>query len=241
MPIHDWTQVEAGTFHAFHYFWITTLCQHFNHGGLPAGYFALPEQRVPGSEADVLTLQTKTRRKGKAARQGGTAVIDTPPRTRFVDEAESEQYAKKADRIAVHHGMGDVVAFVEIVSPGNKGSRHALRAFVAKTTELLERGVHLLVIDLFPPSKRDPNGIHRAIWDEVGETKFKLPPHEPLTMAAYSAGPVIRAYVETVAVGDALPDMPLFLEPDKHIKTPLEATYQATWDALPDEMKALLE
>ena len=110
-----------------------------------------------------------------------------------------------------------------------------------KTTEMLEQGVHLLVIDLFPPSKRDPQGIHRAIWEEISDTKFKLPAGKPLTLAAYSAGLAIRAYVEPVAVGDALPDMPLFLKPEQHVKTPLEASYQATWDALPVEMKDLFE
>ena len=35
---------------------------------------------------------------------------------------------------------------------------------------------------------------------------------EPLTLAAYSAGPVKTAYVEPAAVGDLLPEMPLFLE-----------------------------
>src|SRR5437899_1439099 len=153
MPIHDWTRVEAGTFHAFHQGWIVYLCQHLNAGCLPSGYFALPEQRVAGPEADVLALETSTRRKARPERNGGTAVIDTPPRARIVEETESELYAMKADRIAVHHGMGNVVAFIEIVSPGNKGSRHALRAFVDKATELLGQGIHLLIIDLFAPSK----------------------------------------------------------------------------------------
>jgi len=31
------------------------------------------------------------------------------------------------------------------------------------------QGVHLLLIDLFPSSKRDPQGIHQAIWDQFVE------------------------------------------------------------------------
>jgi hypothetical protein len=241
MPIHDWTRVEAGAFHAFHHIWITALCSHLNHGCLPPGYFALPEQRVQGPEADVLALETNGKRKTKRRQDGGTAVIDTPPRTRMVEETESELYARKADRIAVHHHLGNVVAFIEIVSPGNKGSRHALRSFVEKTTALLEQGIHLLIIDLFPPSKRDPQGIHRAIFEEIGDTKFKLPASKPLTLVAYSVGMTIRAYIEPVAVGDDLPDMPQFLKADRHVKTPLEQSYQATWDSLPVELRDLLE
>jgi hypothetical protein len=36
-----------------------------------------------------------------------------------------------------------------------------------------------------------------------------------LLLAAYAAGAVIRAYIEPVAVGDALWAMPLFLSPER--------------------------
>ena len=171
MPIHDWTRVEAGDFHAFHYFWIAALCHELNHGCLPPGFSALPEQRVPGPELDVVALEMRARRKARKEHKGGTAVIDTAPRTRIVEVAQSELYARKADRIAVRHKRGRIVAFIEVVSPGNKGSRHALRAFVDKAVEMLEQGIHLLVIDVFPPSKRDPHGIHRAIWERSEERR----------------------------------------------------------------------
>ena len=34
-------------------------------------------------------------------------------------------------------------------------------------------------------------------------------------------------------MGEAVPDMPLFLEPEGHILVPLEATYRAAWDTVP--------
>jgi hypothetical protein len=101
--------------------------------------------------------------------------------------------------------------------------------------------VHLLVIDLFPPSKRDPQGIHKAIWDQIKEEDFELPAEEPLTLASYDAGLPPIAYVEPIAVGDALPDMPLFLKPGFYVPAPLEATYQETWSRFPAPMKRLLE
>jgi hypothetical protein len=48
------------------------------------------------------------------------------------------------------------------------------------------------------------------------------------------------AYAEFVAVGDSLPDMPLFLKPKVYIPAPLEATYQTTWDVFPSVLKGLL-
>ncbi len=164
-----------------------------------------------------------------------------PPRTRLIRRSEEEVYAAKANRITVRHRHGDVVAIIEIVSPGNKGSRNELRAFVEKTSDLIRHGVHLLVIDLFPPGPRDPWGIHKAIWDEFQEEDFALPPDKPLVLAAFDAGPPRVAYVEPVAVGDVLFDMPLFLKPEYYVPAPLEATYQTTWNAFPAVLKGLLE
>jgi len=40
-------------------------------------------------------------------------------------------------------------------------------------------------------------------------------------------------FVQPVAVGQALPDMPLFLTPDVYIYVPLESTYRAAWADVP--------
>ncbi len=122
---------------------------------------------------------------------------------------------------------------IEIVSPGNKNSAHAFQAFVQKACELMEHRIHLLLLDPFPPGRRDPNGIHSAIWGQFTDDPFELPSDKPLTLVAYEAGFSTRAYIETVGVGDPLPDMPLFLAPDHYILVPLEATYQAAWDTVP--------
>ena len=241
MPIHDWTRVDAGLFHAFHHDWVTVLSRALNAGVLPPDYFALPEQSIRGPIPDVLTLNLSSGRDVLTGTGRGLAVATVPPRARLVRRAEETIYVRKADRIAVRHRHGQVVAVIEIVSPGNKASKNELRTFVEKTSNLIMRGVHLLVIDLFPPSKRDPQGIHKAIWDDLVEEDFELPADQRLTIAAYDAGPPPVAYVELVAVGDALPDMPIFLKPDFYVPAPLEETYRTTWDEFfPAPMKRLL-
>jgi hypothetical protein len=60
-----------------------------------------------------------------------------------------------------------------------KAGKNELRTFVEKTTNLIMQGIHLLEIDLFPPSKRDPQGIRKAIWDEFVEEDFALPSDQP--------------------------------------------------------------
>jgi hypothetical protein len=237
MPIHDWTRVDAGTFHFFHQRWISSLCDSLNTGGLPDGFFAMSEQIVGGPIPDAVALQAWAPRK---SRPGRATPVATPPKARIVQQAEMERYASKADRIVVKHARGEVIALIELVSPGNKGSRHALRSFVEKMAALLEQGIHLLVVDLFPPSVRDPQGIHQAIWAQITDEPFELPPDKKLTTVAYSAGAVKVAYVEPIAVGDVLLDMPLFLEPGLHVPVALEAAYQATWNVFPEELRELL-
>src|SRR5262245_33541229 len=56
MPVHDWTLVEPGIFHAFHVAWIPEIQRTLNGGLLPQGYYALAEQHMGHAIADVLTL-----------------------------------------------------------------------------------------------------------------------------------------------------------------------------------------
>jgi hypothetical protein len=243
VPVHDWTRVDAGLFHDFHQAWIISLREALNSGGLPPDFFALAEQSIRGPVPDVLTLRLSTGSDEPATNRAasGLAVAEAQPRARLIRRTERSIYAHKADRLTVRHRHGKVVAVIEIVSPGNKGSTSEFRAFIEKSSALIQQGVNLLVIDLFPPTRRDPEGIHKAIWDEFEEEDFALPADKSLVLAAFDAGPPTVAYVEPVAVGDRLPDMPLFLRPEHYVSTPLEATYAASWRAFPAALKGLLE
>ncbi len=187
MPIHDWTRVDAGLFHHFHQDWTIELARSLNAGRLPRGYVALAEQQTGGPISDVLTLHRRPSDTARNEPACGLAVATAPPQAQFVVEAEEDAYAHRANRIRIQHRHGEVVAVVEIVSPANKSNSSALRAFVRKASDLIWQGIHLLVADLFPPSIRDPQGIHKAIWDEIAERPFELPAGEQLTVAAYRA------------------------------------------------------
>ena len=160
MPMHEWTRVADGIFHAFHHDWITELSRALNSGLLPEDYYALPQQQAAGLGPDVLTLQ---------------------------------------------------------------------------------RHIHLLLLDPFPPGPRDPHGIHGAIWEQVNDQSFELPEDKPLTLVAYECDLTTRAYIEPVAVGDSLPPMPLFLAPGAHVLVPLEAAYQTAFAGMPRRWRSVLE
>jgi hypothetical protein len=240
MPIHDWTRVKAGTFHNFHVLWTSTLTNRLNAGLLPPGYFAMAEQVIGGPEPDVVSLHTRPRPRPEG---GGVAVAPPPPKTTFVMPVpeETERYARKANQVVVRHELGDVVAVVEIICPGNKDSNHSIRVLAAKAGDLIRQGVNLLVVDLLPPGPRDPQGVHKVILDEITDQHFELPAGKPLTVASYQASPKRVAYVEPVAVGDRLPDMALFLYDGQFVVVPLEETYLATWAVLPVEIRQLFQ
>jgi hypothetical protein len=235
VPVHDWTCVEAGIFHHFHLEWIGEIARTLNRGLLPPGYFALAEQIAGGRELHVLTLKGPAQGGQPEARPpGGITLAAAPPKVHHHAKTEAGAYASKTKAIAIRHtSHHQLIAFVEVVSPGNENTRHGLRAFVEKAAETLRAGIHLVVVDLFPPGPRDPEGIHKAIWDEIIANDFTLPPGRPLTLASYVGGPCPEAFVEPVAVGASLPDMPLFLTPEVYVPFPLEKTYTSAWEAVP--------
>lgn len=251
MPIHDWTRVDAGIFHALHHRWISAISDSLNAGILPGTYYALPEQWAGDYGPDVLALEYSglpaPGEQGEVSREveqgGGTAaLLIAKPKIAPTPETDMDYYRRKQKPVLIRHVSDDrVVAVIEIVSPGNKSGKRAMDAFLGKASELLHRGVHLLVIDLLPPTARDPHGVHAAIWENISGKEYAPPADKPLTQAAYESDVAIRAYVRPVAVGDALDEMPLFLEPDACVHAPLEATYLTAFAAMPQRWRTVLE
>jgi Protein of unknown function (DUF4058) len=191
MPIHDWTRVEAGVFHHFHQRWIGAITDVLNQRLLPAEYYALAEQQGAGFEPDILTLRAggspepdgpagppDASLSGRAGGNGtgGGGVLVAEPRVRITAKTDFEFYRRKQNVVAVRHASGDqLVAVVAVVSKANKSGRKAFEDFLRKAAELLTHQVHLLILDLQPPTARDPQGIHGAIWDEVAGQPYSRP------------------------------------------------------------------
>jgi hypothetical protein len=242
MPVHDWTRVFPGTFHDFHSSWINHLKESLNGGVLPRDYFALAEQHAGDMIPDVLTLTTR-RHDDVTPPNGAVALVEAPPRVAVHEFTDEDTWYRMARRTLVirHRSHRRLVAMVEIVSPGNKDGEQHLERFVDKAVEALRNGVHLLVIDLFPPGAGDPHGIHAAIWDIVGGRGFVPPPDRPLTLAAYMAQRLPEAFVEPISVGQPLADMPLFLTAGYYVNAPLEATYMAAYAGLPSVIREVVD
>lgn len=248
MPVHDWTSVVAGNFHDFHQTWIMAIRDALNDGLLPAEFYAMAEQRAKGPIPDILTLEslpppTDLRPLGSASAQhGGTLLLEeSPPRVRFTDENDDAWlYAERADQVVIRHANGDrVVAFVEIVSPGNKNSLAAIESYSDKLRESLLRGCQFLMIDILPPGRHDPEGLHAAVWP-VASSACVVTADEPFGLASYRSEGHPQVFFERCGAGQALPEMPLFLTTSRYLNVPLELTYQRAWNSVPARWRRVM-
>ncbi len=244
MPVHDWTRVSAGTFHHFHTSWITEISKELNRGILSPPYYALAEQTAGETIPDVLTLHAATPEEESDAGGVGTAVAVAPPRVSVTAvEDDADAYATRRHTLVIRHGSGDrIVALLEILSPGNKRQQEKLERFLDKAVSALYAGYHLLVIDLLPPGRWDPEGIHGVIWSEFDSAHaYVAPTDRPLTLVAYTAGERRKAYAEPIAVGMPLPDMPLFLTAERYVNVPLERSYLEAYASVPQRWRRVIE
>src|SRR5688572_7190663 len=106
MPVHDWTRVEAGIFHAFHQHWIIAISSALNSGILPPDYYALPEQHAAGFGPDVLALErsgdgNSSDETGSAG--PGTALVAAKPKLAPTAETDTEFYRRKQKPIVIRH------------------------------------------------------------------------------------------------------------------------------------------
>jgi hypothetical protein len=184
---------------------------------------------------DVLTLQKASHDPESDGSLTGTATLtESPPVVHARATITRDSYARLQRTVVVRHTSDDrIVAMIEILSAGNKSSRHAIRSFLDKAVAALDSGVHLLLVDVHPPGPRDPHGIHQALLNEIGTGDYVLDSKRPLTAVAYRSGADVEAFVEHFAVGEPIPQMPLFLTAENYVRVPLEATYMAAWEDVP--------
>ena len=245
MPVHDWQQVSAGTFHHFHCSWITHLGELLNDGRLPEGYYAMTEQHAGQTLPDILTLQSSCNSSFEDD-PGAVAIKLKPPQiARRVVSNEAVQYRLLRRTLAIRHSSNHrVIALLEIVSPANKDRPSSVTDFVEKVCSALKQGIHVMMIDLFPAGSHDPERMHGEISYVAGledENQQPLPTDKPLTLASYISRRMPEGYVEPLAVGDIMPDMPLFLDPDFYVPVPLELTYQQAYRGVPSVWRDVLD
>ena len=179
MPMHDWTRVDAGIYLDFHHEWISEIKR--AEPRVAATRLLCPCRasgcRVRAGCLDVARPDGRHGLQRRGCRDSGTSQDDVLHRTpRRVPTAQEKHGGSPSRQRGSHcrHRRNR--------RAGKQKQCQLLRAFVQKACELMEQRIHLLLLEPFPPGRRDPNGIHSAIWEQFTDGPFGLPPEKPLTM-----------------------------------------------------------
>lgn len=212
---------------SFHGAWAATIARLLNQGVLPPGYYAVPFVDRDGPvEIDVATLRESASSAGGAVAPrtwepdapGLSVAIELPP----VDEVEVQVFADDGDpRLA---------AAIELLSPRKKDRPQARQAFAIKCVGYLQRGSSVVVVDTVTTLRADLNAAILALLAvDPGAT---IP--AGLTAVSYRTvgreGPTqnLSVWPESLALGESLPTVPLWIADDFSVPLDLEASYRAT-------------
>ncbi len=218
----------------FHHAWATFIAQQLNQETLPPGYFAESEVSLgPELEIDVATLELA--QPGGTGGEGTTAVW-SPPRPRLSARVDFARLDGCEVRVYQDLGGAELRAAIELVSPANKDREGSRLTFVAKCASYLKHGVGLMVVDIV--TARSAN-LHQELFDLLEARGRRTAWASPtgLYAVAYRAAtvrkaPRVEAWPEVLALGQALPVLPLWLAVDLCVPVRLEDSYLATCRSL---------
>ncbi len=221
---------ERRPWESFHTTWASAIADLLNRDVLPPGYIAL-EQVHAGLmlEIDVATF-AESGLQGQAG--DGVSTVAAPRKVWTPVEAPLVLPAVfppgSTIQIVSSEGGRTVVAAIELVSPANKDRPGTRRLFAAKCATYLSKGLGLIVIDVV--SSRHGN-LHNELMELLGHGEpFRMPANEQLYAVAYrplrhADSDRIESWPVALAIGDALPTLPLSLDAELCVPVDLDAAY----------------
>jgi hypothetical protein len=217
-----------------HSTWASTIAMQLNQDQLPTEYFAMPLVMLGGGvQVDVGTFQTSEQ--PESPNGGVVTQLWTPPQpplSAVVDFVSLDAYEV---RVMQQMGGPKLRSAIELVSPANKDRTSHRRAFTIKCAGYLQQGVAVIVVDVV--TERTAN-LHAALADILG-LAHPLAWCSPSELYAVAYRPTqatdaqrLEVWPEALAVGAALPTMPLWLSETLCLPLVLEESYQMTCAAL---------
>jgi len=214
---------------SFHGAWAGAMARLLNQGVLPAGYYAIPLVDRDGPiEIDVAALRTQAAPAPEDATSppawtapaaGMTVAVELPP----ADAVEVHIFADEGDpRLA---------AAVELVSPRNKDRPQARRAFAVKCVGYLQQGSSVVVVDTVTSRRAD---LHAEILSLLGVDAGAGVTTSSLSAVSYRAvgqeeeTQRLQFWPQSLALGEPLPTLPLWIAADFSVPLDLELSYQTT-------------
>jgi hypothetical protein len=235
VPLRDHFRPPVSTtasWEGFHGGWPMVIIQHLR-TKLPPGYVAEP--RVHLGQPVPLVVLTDERddapRLGRTTdANGGVATapwVGAGPAVAVETDAPGEY--EYAARVYDAERGRQLVATIEIVSPGNKDRADKRNAFVGKCAALLRAGVAVSVVDLVTDRRANLYADLRAF---IGHPDAALRDDPPAVYAAScrwlprGSKAVLESVAVPLAVGRPLPTLPLWLAEDLVVPLDLEASYE---------------
>ena len=187
---------------------------------LPKGFEAAPTVKQYDSEGLELSLSSC---------EGAIAIAPSPTLTLEADISEFDEY-----EVRIYDAEFDrqLVAAIELVSPRNKDRPESRRAFVAKVQTLLQQDICVSIVDLV--TNRQAN-FYAELLESIDRHDPILGP-DPSAIYAVTIRSrngkrkpaLVDVWYYPMAVGAALPMLPIWLAPDRHVLLPLGAGYEET-------------
>ncbi len=208
---------------SFHALWAGAITERLN-TVLPNEYFAEAQTHASTRfEIDVATFLDDDDAGGGLATMTRTQTALSTP-TLVLPAIFPPEFAVEVFETS---GGPNLVAAIELVSPGNKDRPESRQAFAVKCAAYLQRGMGVIVIDIVTSRKSRP------LDDLLALLHPALPPIQAGDLTAVSYRPTrvgesetIELRVQSLALGSVLPSLPLGLNCGLTIAVDFEECYQ---------------
>jgi hypothetical protein len=217
----------------FHHSWAAFIARQLNQQTLPPDYYAESEISLgPEIEIGVATMEWAG---AGAAVKGGPAVW-APPRPKFSARVDFARLDTYEIRVFQDLGGAQLRAAIELVSPGNKDRRESRLTFAAKCAGYLRHGIGVVIVDIVTARAANLHAelfglldtrSRRALW--ASPTGLYAVAYRPVTVRIR---PRAEVWPEVLALGQVLPELPLWLAVDLCVPVRLEESYLDTCRSL---------
>lgn len=207
------------------------IVQHLNKI-LPRTYFAEPQVHLGTLfEVDIGTFREPAiPSSDDDAGEGGVATY-APPQPTLTLEARLPDQDVYEVRIYDSRRKRHLVTAIEIVSPSNKDRPESRSTFVTKAATLLRQGICVSIVDivstldfnLYADLLSFADGVDPALGADP-------PPLYAVTIRTRREGQrrMMDSWYHPLAIGQALPTLPIWLSETRSISLDLEASYEET-------------
>ena len=205
-----------------HGMWAAKIAERLN-GFLPPEYRAGPTIHLGGFEVDVGTFDERGQTEWSPSPEAGGIALYTsaePTLTLEVDPLDADEYEVKVYR------EYDLVAVIELLSPSNKDRPETRDIFTAKCAAFLKSGVCVTLVDIVTSYRANLFG---GLLDELGWPEQTA--DDGIYVATLRSRRVngrrrVNTWYYPLAVGESLPNLPLWIDDHTAVPLELEASYE---------------